>query len=138
MRISDWSSDVCSSDLGEDQCCRFRQAKAPAYVSLSCCVPLYLGQFARLIRRERSRLENQLVNALVRLYGSANAGNACRNIAQPLDEGALQGYGALGLGRDGHQYGLPSSHNPEQPSFYSSSARKGVVSGQSVSGRVEQ
>src|SRR3546814_11981506 len=86
MRISDWSSDVCSSDLGEDQCCRFRQAKAPAYVSLSCCVPLYLGQFARLIRRERSRLENQLVNALVRLYGPANAGNACRHIAQPLDE----------------------------------------------------
>src|SRR3546814_7830501 len=103
MRISDWSSDVCSSDL---------QAKAPAYVSLSCCVPLYLGQFARLIRRERSRLENQLVNALVRLYGSANAGNACRHIAQPLDEGALQGYGAEGLGGDGDRTStrLNSSH----------------------------
>src|SRR3546814_8803440 len=39
MRISDWSSDVCSSDLGPSQvdCCAYRRASGACWVPPTCC-----------------------------------------------------------------------------------------------------
>src|SRR3546814_9206492 len=65
MRISDWSSDVCSSDLAMGGPGRTRKA-------------LGHRRHARLERR-RERLENTVVRraALLRLAGIARLQNAC-------------------------------------------------------------
>src|SRR3546814_6888617 len=59
MRISDWSSDVCSSDLADQGCCRSRDGHAPRALPAHRRVAV-LSVRRALQRRRSERARGQL------------------------------------------------------------------------------
>src|SRR3546814_208602 len=90
MRISDWSSDVCSSDLPDEV-----EALAVFVIEE---VGVDRGGEARIVK-----LEAQIVAALVRLLGPGGADLGPAN-HPPVRGGVV--VGAAGFGDDAHALGL--------------------------------
>src|SRR3546814_13971830 len=90
MRISDWSSDVCSSDLPDEV-----EALAVFVIEE---VGVDRGGEARIVK-----LEAQIVAALVRLLGPGGADLGPAN-HHPVRGGVV--VGAAGFGDDAHALGL--------------------------------
>src|SRR3546814_18640786 len=90
MRISDWSSDVCSSDLPDEV-----EALAVFVIEE---VGVDRGGEARIVK-----LEAQIVAALVRLLGPGGADLVPAN-HHPVRGGVV--VGAAGFGEDAHALGL--------------------------------
>src|SRR3546814_10585051 len=62
MRISDWSSDVCSSDLSGSQDCRLIRTAIHGHLTLGQC----LNQYIVVERRQRSTRCNGLAKQIGR------------------------------------------------------------------------
>src|SRR3546814_1448154 len=70
MRISDWSSDVCSSDLGRDRAHDFRQMAKPALVIGDERAPYRRSLIAPDLAKQSRELAVQTIQSA--LFGTSN------------------------------------------------------------------
>src|SRR3546814_16539014 len=69
MRISDWISDVCSSDLAVMAALAFSLYQSPLGIDAPLVMPMFVGACAHLARDRKSVVEGKSVLVRVELGG---------------------------------------------------------------------
>src|SRR3546814_17611450 len=111
MRISDWSPDVCSSDLGNCKCLRRSRPRRNVLRSSNCFASIYRHFECRAFRK-RPNLSSENLSFFGRFEGAARFRGQSLTVDSVADSRLAFG-GSLGRGDRGYRRRRGSDRSEE-------------------------